>query len=92
MSSERRDNRSRHFILDREDVVKLAVISLRPAVGAGQGIDELRGDADATAAAPYATLQYIPHAQVLPDVSNINRLALVLEGRIACDDQELGKA
>src|SRR5262245_28522160 len=91
MSGEDGDNRARHLVLDREGVVQFAVVPLAPTVGAGQGVDELRRDADAVAAASDATLQYILRVQLPPDLPDIDRLALVLEGRISRDDQEIGK-
>ena len=41
MGGEDRDDRAGHLVLDREDVLELAVVALGPAVGAGHGIDEL---------------------------------------------------
>jgi hypothetical protein len=92
MGSEDRDNRARDLVLDRENVVQLAVVPLSPAVGAGHGIDELRRDPDAVAAPPDAAFQHVTCAQLPADLSEIDRLALVLEGRISPDDQEVGKA
>ena len=54
---------------------------------AGHGVDELRCDADTIAAPPDAALQYVACAQFPPDLPNIDRLSLVLEGRISRDDQ-----
>jgi hypothetical protein len=65
MSRQDCDNRARHFVLDRENVVQFAVVPLGPAVGAGHGVDELRGDADAAAAAPDASLHDVACAQLL---------------------------
>src|SRR5215468_7265863 len=59
MSREDGDNRARHLVLDRENVVQFAVVPLSPAVGAGYGIDELRRDTDAVAAPPDASLQQV---------------------------------
>jgi len=49
------------------------------------------GDADVIAAPPDASLQYVPRAQLPPDLPDIDRLALELEGGIARDDDELGE-
>jgi len=40
---------------------------------------------------PDAALQHVACAQLPPDLPDINRLALVLEGGIARDDHELGE-
>src|SRR5260370_39769868 len=92
MSCEDRDNRAHHLILDRENVDEFTVVPLRPAVGARHGIDELRGDADTVAAAPDAPLQQVASVKLQADLPEIDRLALVLEGRIAADDHELGES
>ena len=92
MGHENRDNRTRHLVLDRENVVKLAVVSVGPPVGAGRGLDELRRDADALAAPPNAPLKQVACTQLPPDLPEIDRLALVLEGGIAPDDDKLGES
>ena len=79
MSGEGRDNCAGHLVLDRECVVKFAVIPLSPAVAAGHGIDELRRDANTVATTPDAALQHVAGAQLPPDLPDIDRLALVLE-------------
>ena len=92
MSRERRDNRTRHLVLDREHVMQLAVVSLGPPVNAGRCLDKLRGDANPLAAPPNAALQHVSRAQLFPNLPYIDRLAFVLEARISSDDQKLGKA
>jgi hypothetical protein len=49
---EHRSDRAGHLILEREDVLHLAVIALGPAVSAGLSVDELRTDADVLVGAP----------------------------------------
>ena len=80
MGHENRDNRTRNLVLDREHVVKLAVVSVGPPVGAGRGLDKLRRDADALAAPPNAPLEQVARTQLPPDLPEIDRLALVVEG------------
>src|SRR5215472_17934490 len=92
MSREDRDNRPRHLVLDREDVVQFAVISFGPTMDAGRSIDELCRDTDAVAAPPDAALEQIPCVQLPADLPEIDCLALVLEGRISPDDHELGES
>ena len=79
MRREERNNRARHLVLDCERVVQFAVVPFGPTVGASQGIDELRGDADAVAASPHASFQDVACAQLPTDLPDIDRLALVLE-------------
>jgi hypothetical protein len=50
-----------------------------------------RRDAEATAAPPNAALQDVARVKLPADLPDIDRLALVLEGRIARDDNELGE-
>src|SRR5262249_39101523 len=47
--------------------------------------------ADTPTAPPDATLQDVSRAQLPPDLPDIDRLALVLEGGIASDDREVGE-
>src|SRR5260370_9618193 len=91
MRREGPDNRARHFVLDREGVVQFAVVALGPTVDASCGIDELRRDTEATAAPLDAALQDVACVKLPPDLADIDRLALVLEGGIARDDRELGE-
>jgi hypothetical protein len=44
------------LVLDRKDVLDLAVVALGPAMGPGDGVDELGGDADATTSGQTALL------------------------------------
>src|SRR5215470_19743594 len=55
------------------------------------GLDELRRNAEAVAAAPDAPFQHVARAQFPTDLPNIDRLALVLEGGISRDHHQLGE-
>ena len=62
-AGQRRDDGRGDLVLDREDVVELALATLRPDMGIIGGIDELHGDADAAAGFPDAALDRIPGAE-----------------------------
>ena len=55
---------------------------------AGEGVDQLRGDAHPAAALPDRAFEHIPHAELAPDLLHIDRSTLVGEARIAGDDEE----
>ena len=71
---------------------ELPIVALGPAVGASRGIDELGGDADAIASAANAAFEHVADAELATDLSDVGGLALVLEARIAGDDEQLGEA
>jgi len=55
---------------------------------AGQGIDQLPGDAHASSRLAYRALEDIAHAELAPDMLHVDGAPLVGEGRIAGDDEE----
>ena len=76
-----------HFVLDRENVFERAVITIAPDVMPVGGVDQLRVDAD-----PVPGLRTLPSstsdAKLAPHMPNVDRFALVGEGRIARDDEQ----
>lgn len=59
-----RDNALRDFVLDGEQVCKIAIITLRPQVLAACRIDELRTDANSAACAPDTSFQDVTNAEL----------------------------
>ena len=55
------------------------------------GVDELRGDADRVGPLD-AAFEHVAHAQLPADLLHVHALALVDEGRVAGDDEEVGAA
>src|SRR5262249_33199850 len=92
MRGEDGDDRAHDLILDGKDVFELAVVVLSPSVSSGHGVDQLRGDAEAIPAPTHAALQHIAYPQIAPHIADIGRLALVLEARVAGDDEQLREA
>src|SRR5204863_8205411 len=86
MHDENRDNRAHNLILDEEDVFQPTVVVLGPAMGPGDGIDQLGGDANAISAPPYTALKHVVYPKFAPHLANIDCRALVLEAGIAGDD------
>ena len=84
-----RRNCPRDLVLDREDVLQLAVVTLGPAMSARRCIDELRVDANTPGDPAYATFQDVAHTQFTADLSDINRLHVELKARVACDHEQV---
>src|SRR5208283_1014628 len=71
------------LVLDYEDVVQLAIEAVGPEMSSGFRVDQLRGDPDAVASAADAALEHRPDAEFTGDLTDVDRLALVGEARIA---------
>jgi hypothetical protein len=54
-------------------------------------INELRSDTHAIVGAADATFKDIPHPKFATNLPDIGRFALVLEARVAGDDEQLGE-
>src|SRR5262245_24205465 len=61
-------------------------------MGAGWSIDELHRDSNSVTAAANAALQDVAYAKLASDLAYVDRLALVLEGGVVRDDEEIGKS
>src|SRR5262245_28048118 len=66
-----RNDRPGNLVLNSEDVLQLAVVTLGPKVSAGQGIDELGGDADAIAGPTDAAFENVANAELAADLPYI---------------------
>src|SRR5262245_19916907 len=86
------DNRAHHIILNGKDILEVTIVVLGPAMRTRGSIDQLRGNSNAVAAAPYAAFQHIAYAQFASYLPHIDRLVLVLEAGVAGDDKQLGEA
>ena len=71
------------LVLDREDVVELAVVGLRPKVRVGAGLDQLRRDPHRVARLAHRAFEHVRHVQRPRDLRNRNLLALERERRRA---------
>ena len=91
-AAQRRDDRRRHLVLDRENVLELAVVALGPDMRLGLAVDQLHGDAHAVAGLAHASLDHVVDAEFARDVLRLHRLALVGEDGVARDDQEVAEA
>jgi hypothetical protein len=70
---------TRDLVLEVENVLERAVVFLGPEMRTALGFEELRRDADAVAGPPHSALDYIAHAELAPDLTDVDRLALVGE-------------
>ena len=75
------DHRGRDLVLDREDVVELAVVGLRPQVRVGAGADQLRGDPHRVARLAHGAFEHVRHVQRARDLRDRDLFALERERR-----------
>jgi hypothetical protein len=73
----------RDLVLDREDVVELAVVGLRPQVRVGPGADQLRRDTHRVAGLAHRAFEHIGNVQRARDLRDAGLLALERERRRA---------
>src|SRR4029077_4887505 len=85
---DRGDDSLGDLVLHGEHVGKVAVISLRPDLGSGGGVVELRGGAHAVAYLAHAALDDITGAEFLAHLLQGNGFSLVDERGVARDDEE----
>ena len=68
MRHQDRNDRPGNLVLNNEDILQLAVVTLSPTVSAGNGIDELSADADAITSATNAAFEDVAHAEFAADL------------------------
>jgi len=78
----------RDIVLKFQDVLHIAVEAVGPEMRPVGGVDQLRGDAHATACLAHGAFEHITHAEFAPDLLHIDGAAFVGEARIAGDDEE----
>ena len=82
----------RHFVLKFENVFERVVEAVGPKMRAGAGVDQLTGNAHATAPFADRAFEDVADTEFMPDPLHVNRLALVGKARIARDDEEPANA
>ena len=80
----------RDIVLDFEDIGEFAVVALGPEMPATRSIDQLSGDANPVAGLADAAFEREADAEFPAYLGNVERLALVDEGRVARDDEQSG--
>src|SRR5207247_610624 len=84
-------NRGRDLTLNREYIGKLAVISLRPELLVGSGIDPLRIHTQATGSTLHASFHDVRYSELLANFAQVALSAgLVLHCRCAADHFQVG--
>src|SRR5580698_462248 len=85
---DRRHNRFGDLVLHREYVGEIAIVALSPDVAAGRSVVELRGNPHAVTHLAHAAFDHITDTELLGNLLHVDGLALVDEGRVACDDEK----
>jgi len=89
-----RDDGHGDFVLQIEDVLDLAVVTLGPYVITAGRLDQLRANPNTAGTLTQASFQHVAHAHLLADALDVNGLSFVSEGGVARGDEEpaeLGK-
>ena len=89
---ERRGNRARELVLDREDVGQVAIPALGPKVVAGLDVDELGRHAQALPRLTHAAVEHRGNAELGADPPYVVVLAAERERRRACRNPQAGHA
>src|SRR6202040_1950191 len=76
------------LVLELEDVLQRAVEAAGPEMRAGQGIDQLPGDAHLRSRLAHRAFEDIAHAELAADLLYVDRLAFISEARVAGDDEQ----
>src|SRR6185437_2421980 len=75
-------------ILKLKHIAQTAVVAFSPKMDSGGRIDELPADPQPRATSADAALQHVAHSQFACNTADIDRHALIDEGRVAGDDEE----
>jgi hypothetical protein len=73
-------NACNNVVLQFEQVIHPAIVSLRPDMAHRLRLDQLRIDAHPVAGPTHAAFEDVPYAQLASDLPDVDRLALVGEG------------
>src|SRR6476659_7796089 len=73
------DDAVSNLVLHNENIVECAVVTVRPDMVTGGGVDQLCSDTHATAGLTQAAFEHIAHAELAADLPHVNRFALVGE-------------
>ena len=85
---DRPDHPPDDLVLQREQILELAIVAVGPEMMAGVRLDQLGRDAHPVARAPRAALDHVADAELAPDLLDRYRPPLVGEARVAGDDEE----
>ncbi len=85
---DRADDALGDAVLELEDVLDAALVAVGPDVDAGRRVDQLRRDTQSSAGLPHTTFQDVADAELLANLLDAHRLALVGEGRVSRDDEK----
>jgi hypothetical protein len=89
VSAQVRDDVGGDLVDHAEHIVDRAVVPPSPKMSPVRTIDELGGDPCAVAGPPDAPFQHVPHAELGRDRGHVHVRALVDEGRVAGDHEQV---
>ena len=79
-------------VLKGEQFRRVALVSIRPELAPGPRVDKLHGNAQAIAATPHGALYDIGDAELGADFADVDEAALVDEGGLGGDHEEIPHA
>ena len=85
---DRSDRTGGDFVLQGKNVVHRPIVTLGPEMGAIIRFDQLRRDPHPARGFAHAAFEHVTHAEFAADLLDVDRLALVDEGRVAGDDEQ----
>ena len=77
-----------HFVLQVKHVLQRAAKTVCPEMRVSRRVDQLRGNAHASARSAHRAFEDIAHAQFAADLLYVDGLAFVRQARIAGDHEE----
>ncbi|MET4092888.1 hypothetical protein ABID60_008643 [Bradyrhizobium sp. S3.5.5] len=82
------DDAARQPILQVEKIFDLTVKPVRSEIQAGRRVDQLTGNSDSIAGLAHTAFEHVANAQLLTDLFDVDRPALVGQSRMSRDDEK----
>ena len=73
------------FVLHRENIFQITVITVRPLLTSGVRVNQLRGHPYSFSRLANTAFNHVTDAKVPRHLSNVNRRSFVFKGRVSCD-------
>ena len=76
------------LVLDSENIIELAIVTVGPKVAAASRVDELSGHPHPATRFANTALDHVTHAEITRHLRYVYGSALKGEGRVSCDDEQ----